>query len=283
MEIVGQYHDKEALTLVPEGQVNNIRADSKQGGECWRCDKAGHFAKECYRSRDQKCGKCGKFVHFEVCTVSKQIKEDALNRDSSRFRGNTRGKPKHGRMARNPRGQRDVRQVREQTVDESRGNKDDFYVFSARSGEEQKTVEILNEDKPINVIIDSGANCNLMSEGVFEFVKGGNVSLLECNKRVYACASNELLQLRGKCNLIIEVPQTRKSLDVEFYITRDKAATLLGRDISELLGVLRVGVPINSYELEHDAPRDKAKQENRKAALKAKFPKVFEGLGKLKD
>ena len=65
LEIVGQYHDKEALTLVPEGQVNNIRADSKQGGKCWRCDKAGHFAKDCYRSRDHKCGKCGKVGHFE--------------------------------------------------------------------------------------------------------------------------------------------------------------------------------------------------------------------------
>ena len=87
---------------------------------------------------------------------------------------------------------------------------------------------MLIEDKPINVIIDSGANCNLMLEGVFEFVKGGNASMLECDKRVYAYASNELLQLRGKCNLIVEVQQTRKSLNVEFYITRDKAATLLG-------------------------------------------------------
>ena len=60
LEIVSQYHEKEALTLVPEGQVNNIRADSRQGGKCWRCDKVGHFAKDCYRSRDQKYGKCGK-------------------------------------------------------------------------------------------------------------------------------------------------------------------------------------------------------------------------------
>ena len=283
LEIVSQYHDKEALTLVPEGQVNNIRADSRQGQKCWRCDKAGHFAKDCYRSRDHKCGKCGKVGHFEVCCKSKQTKEDTLNRDSSRFRGNNRGKPKHGRMARNPRGQRDVRQVTEQTMDESHGNRDDFYVFSARSGEAQNTVEMLIEDKPINVIIDSGANCNLMSEGVFEFVKGGNASLLECDKRVYAYASNEPLQLRGKCNLIVEVPQTRKSLNVEFYITRDKAATLLGRDTSELLGVLRVGVPINSCELKYDATGNTAKQANRKAALKAKFPKMFEGLGKLKD
>ena len=44
-----------------------------------------------------------------------------------------------------------------------------------------------------------------MSEGVFEFVKGGNASLLECDKRVYAFASNKPFQLRGKCNIIVEV------------------------------------------------------------------------------
>ena len=138
--------------------------------------------------------------HFEVCCKSKQTKEDTLNRDSCRFRGNTHGKPKHGRMARIPTGQRHVRQVTEQTEDESQGNKD-FYVFSARSREAQNTVEILFEDQPINVTIDSGANCNLMSERIFEIVKGGNASLLECDERVYAYASKEPLQLRGKCNL----------------------------------------------------------------------------------
>ena len=124
------------------------------------------------------------------CVARLNRQEDTLNRDSSRFRGNTHGKPKHGRMARNPQGQRDVHQVTEQTKDESRGNRDDFYVFSGRSREAQNTIEMLIEDKPINVIIDSGANCNLMSEGVFEFVKGGNASLLGCDKRVYAYGSN---------------------------------------------------------------------------------------------
>ncbi|KAK2547476.1 hypothetical protein P5673_032511 [Acropora cervicornis] len=57
LEIVSQYHIKEALTLVPEGHINNIRADSRQGGKYWRCDKAGHFVKDCYRSRDHRCGK----------------------------------------------------------------------------------------------------------------------------------------------------------------------------------------------------------------------------------
>ena len=43
MEIVSQYHDKEALILVREN-VNNIVTSAKQGGKCWRCDKVGHFA-----------------------------------------------------------------------------------------------------------------------------------------------------------------------------------------------------------------------------------------------
>lgn len=56
----------------------------------------------------------------------------------------------------------------------------------------------------------------------------------------------------------------------------------IGRETSELLGVLRVGVPINSCEAKHEALRDTANQSQRKATLEKKFPKVFEGLGKLK-
>ena len=81
---------------------------------------------------------------------------------------------------------------------------------------------------------------------MFESNIGGNAILLKCNKRVYAYASLETFKLRGKYNLSVQVPQTSKSLSLEFYITRDKAATLIGRESSELLGVLRVRVPINS-------------------------------------
>lgn len=43
MEIVSQYHDNEALVLLPEGQVNNVVADTKQTDKCWRFDKPGHY------------------------------------------------------------------------------------------------------------------------------------------------------------------------------------------------------------------------------------------------
>ena len=168
-------------------------------------------------------------------------------------------------------------------MDGNHANSDDFCMFSAGNIEGQNTVGMLIEDKPVNVIIDSGANCNLMSEEVLEFVTGGNSSLLECRREVYAYASSEPLQLRGKCNHTVQMPETHKSLSVEFLITRNKAATLLGRDNSEVLGVLRIGVPVNSWGMKHGELVPTPQKTNRKAALKVKFPKVFQGLGKLKN
>ena len=106
---------------------------------------------------------------------------------------------------------------------------------------------------------------------------------MECNKRVFAYASVEPLQLKGKCNLNVCVPETQKSLRSEFYVTHGKAATLLGRDASELLGVLRVGIPVKSCDVKSDGASNNPKQADTKASLRAKFPKVFQGLGKLKE
>lgn len=58
---------------------------------------------------------------------------------------------------------------------------DDFYVFNAGNNDGQNTMELVIDDKLVNVVIDSGASCNLMSEETFNFVAGRNARLLECN------------------------------------------------------------------------------------------------------
>ena len=282
MEIVSQYHDKEALILIPESHVNSLSRDPKQGGKCWRCDKVGHFAKECRRSRDHKCGKCGHIGHFEVCCHSKQNKGRDPSQSSSRGRGNPRTKPSRGRRGGNSKEQRDVHNVCEDASADERVNSDDFYVFSTGSTDGENTMELMIEDKLVNIVIDSGASCNLMSEEMFNFVSGGKARLLDCNKRVYAYASVQPLQLKGKYFFNVQVPQTHKSLYTEFYVMCGKAATLLGREASELLGVLRVGVSINSCDVKSDSMESLTNSLDRKALLKSKFPKVFQGLGKLK-
>ena len=159
----------------------------------------------------------------------------------------------------------------------------DFYVFNTGNTAGQNTLELIIEDKTINVVIDSGASCNLMSEKTFNFVTGGSARLLECDKKVYAYASVEPLQLKGKYHLTVLVPQIHKSLYTEFYVMSGNAATLIGCEASEFLGVLRVGAFINSCYVKLDDFRNVAGQIDRKALLKAKFPKCFKVLANSKD
>lgn len=151
------------------------------------------------------CGKCGNVGHFEVCCHSKQSKGRHSSRTSSRGRGNSGRKQSPGRRGGSSQGQRDVRQVTEDVTTGNSVTKDDFYVFYTGETDDGNTLKLEIADKTINVIIDSGASRNLMSEEVFNLVTGSNVKLLECNKRDFAYASEEPLQIKGKCNLEVRV------------------------------------------------------------------------------
>ena len=143
-------------------------------------------------------------------------------------------------------------------------------------------MELLYDDKLVNLVVDSGASCNLTSEEIFNFITEGNARLLECNKRIYTCTSVEPLQLKGKYIFNVQAPQTLRSLYTESYVICGKAGTLLGHEAYELLGVLKVRVFINSCDANSDERENLANQINRNALLKTKFSKVFHGLGKLK-
>ena len=109
------------------------------------------------------------------------------------------------------------------------------------------------------------------------FSNRGKAPLARCDKNVYAYALSKPLQLKGSCMLRVTVPQTDMSATAEFYIVSGQAATLLGRKTLEMLATLKVGVNVMncSTNIDNAQPLDN------KTALKVKFPKVFEGLGKL--
>ena len=79
-------------------------------------------------------------------------------------------------------------------------------------------MELLYDDKLVNLVVDSGASCNLTSEEIFNFITEGNARLLECNNRVHACASVGPLQLKGKYSFNVQIPQIHKSLYMEFHV-----------------------------------------------------------------
>ena len=83
-----------------------------------------------------------KFGQFEQCCKTKQNEERTPNSNLGQFRGDARGKSKHGRWGGNPQGQRNVRQVTEETTDPNHANNDGFYVFSAWCSERKNIMEI---------------------------------------------------------------------------------------------------------------------------------------------
>ena len=278
LEVVSQYHDKDALILVqPEDQINRVQlaekhttSQMKYQGRCWNCNKIGHQAKDCRCSRDHVCESCGRLGHFAVCCRYQQ--EHASNTTHPTNHGRTRPL-----QARKGKRREKVHAVTQQADGEdSRDNA--FYVFTASTSECFETLELCINDKIVNVIVDSGASCNLMSEHVFHSLTEGKAPLAECDKHVYAYTHSKPLDLKGSCMLRVTVPQTKISAVAEFYIVPGQAATLLGRKTSEMLAILKVGINVNNCNanIDHAQPPDK------KAALRVQFPKIFEGLGKLK-
>ena len=140
---------------------------------------------------------------------------------------------------------------------------DGFYVFSA-SDCESNTLPLMIENESVDVIIDSGATCNLMSQRVFDKASKGKLELLKTDRKVYAYASQEPLKLTGKCMLSICVPNRQTSLKTEFFVMPGSAETLLGKSSSEEPGVLKVGVSVNACE--------SRKFTDKEAALKKKYP-----------
>ena len=269
LEVVSQYHDKNALILVQtEEDTNRVELVENQNssvmkfhGRCWNCNKIGHLAKNCRCSRDHVCKSCGRLGHFAVCCRLQP--EEASNKNHATSQRITSLQTKGG-----------GRRAKVNAVSQD----DAFYVFTTSSGEALETLELRINDKIIDVIVDSGASCNIMSEHAFHSLTGGEAPLAGCNKNVYAYTHPQPLELKGSCMLRVTVPQTKMSAIAEFYVVPGQAATLLGHKTSEMLAILKVGINVNNCTTNTDC----AQPLDNKAALRLKFPKAFEGLGKLK-
>ena len=64
----------------------------------------------------------------------------------------------------------------------SSANSDNFYVFYTGDAVDRNSLKLQIEDKMKNVIVDSGASRNLMSEEVFDLVTGVVLSCWSATK-----------------------------------------------------------------------------------------------------
>ena len=240
--------------------VNSVRvSDSvrQRKGECYRCGRKGHYRndKEC-PARTAKCDKCQKLGHF-----ANKCHTKGLNKDSPEKKSNFKRFPHK-------------KQVNYTAADEQEADSDSEYTFNVNCKEEEAdyiTLEVGGVS--LKLLVDSGSPSNIIDESTWDMLKSHRIKCTtdkNVTKQFYAYGQDRPLTTKG--SFICKVKSREAVLeDAEFVVIQGKGPALLGRRSAKELGILQVG------------PTVIASVSKVPGHILEKFPRLFSGIGKLKD
>ena len=263
------------MTIPAEGtEANLVRSSSGQGRKsnaCFNCGKEGHFARDqSCPARGKKCGNCGKHGHFAACCRADKDVHESKKQSTSQRRGFNRDRRAHGKQA--------------NYVEDDQSSEEDAFAFSVTeqactvSASSQPLASVSIGGVTKEVLIDSGSVSNLMGEEIFQELTclGLKSELQHCTKKLYAYGGQEL-EVVGQFHVEISVAKARVKA---IFVVVKKGRCLLGYSTAKDLGVLRIGpgagANFSAADCSHVGDTFAEK-------IKVKHPKVFQGIGKLKD
>ena len=253
-------------------------AGGARGGKkpkiCFGCGREGHFAgdKSC-PARDQACRRCGKIGHFRVrCTQGHRNGGKKSEKGNS---GTGRGNNRSGRAADN-----EANSVGSENFSASGARQSPDFAFAVgqtgnhlSSDNGVVTLSVGEVELP-DVLIDSGATCNLMGQQTWNWLKANGI---QCESRrsakvLFSYGATEPLQTLGTFSAKVVSTRSCAACQADFVVVQGDGRTLLGQETVETLGLLRVGpLQVNSVVCEHSGDD-----------IRRRYRDLFTGIGLLK-
>ena len=217
---------------------SNKKFNTLSGSECYRCGRRGHFARDFQcPARGKTCTKCSQVGHFANVCKTKFLATP---------------------------GKSDVRYMQEDACGD-----DDEYVFAVVGGDSGGKVVVNIGGIPVEMIIDSGASANVISQASWEQLKKCHIKCVSKQnmKKLYAYGAVSPLEVVG--TFTADVTMGKKCVSAEVTVVKGHGESLLGRETATELGVLKLQVPVNNV-VDY-------------SELMIRYKDVFTGIGKLKD
>ena len=199
---------------------------------CSRCGQRGHSGDECRCSRKVTCFKCNRLGHFAVMCRSKNKPAAPQNTPAVRFV-------------------------------HTDSDASDEYAFSL--GGSVNTVVNAN-GVSVEMIIDSGATCNIVNSKIADSLIHNGASVQKCNRKIHPYGStpiscDELIRTKLSAGNCTEV--------ADLLVIKSDAPALLGKTTAEALGLLTLRPRVDCVRHATDSI----------SKLLEKYPGIDTGIG----
>nr|CAI5849022.1 unnamed protein product [Callosobruchus analis] len=227
-----EYEKKEKYQDINEVTQNYSKEGNtrKRNGN-YRCSRCGSDKHNCSSTacpaKNRKCHSCGKAGHYRQYCRS--------NIDQTKKR-----KADHGNST-----QKSKRQRRAKVETDFVEDEEVDYVFHI---DDDSNIKCIIGGIQTDVLIDSGCRLNLLTDKTWEYLKKKKVKAFNQIKRpektLLAYGSSTPLDVKGSFESIIEANGNK--VHATFYVIAGGTRNLLGKITATQLGVLKIGIEINT-------------------------------------
>lgn len=229
---------------VTENRPWTTRPMRQDKAACFNCGNTGHWSKspQC-PARNQTCRNCKQKGHFKsVCRTKKRVPSKTLTEYPNK-------------RIRVIQAESEAKENTDHEVTKHEQEDQEKHYYAFYSGNRSNIINCQIGGVKWEILIDSGADCNLISSSAWTKLKDAKVqvhsSTRGCDRTLRAYGSQHPLNVLG--SFVADIKVGQRSTRAEFFVVDGGQQCLLGDSTAKELGVLKVGLDIQNVK-EHPKP-----------------------------